>query len=330
MVSTRKFSVVLLLFCVFFFLNAVCSVSTELNVRHSFREKLRVKRQECQDGTYEHGGINCCKCAAGQRVGEHCTKTANDGKCVFCVSHFTYNSEPNSKDSCEICTSCSQENANLEEEESCTTIKDRKCRCKKGYYCPKADGTCKICNPCTRCDSTGIKDACTATSDAVCNEETAYNEESTGLPGGAVAGIVIAVLVVVAVVIVVVVFRKKILGFHKKDTPMPSGPVIDPLLPVDMESHIVEVAEIIGWKDMSQIALKCQMANAIENAKLSHHSDGEMWTQELLRKWVEAKGRPASVEMISTLRKMKKNNKADKIKDVLYPVDSPTQCSSSA
>uniref|UniRef100_A0A3P9PG30 TNFR-Cys domain-containing protein n=1 Tax=Poecilia reticulata TaxID=8081 RepID=A0A3P9PG30_POERE len=302
-----------------FFFSAVCSVSTELNVRHSFREKLRVKRQECQDGTYEHGGINCCKCAAGQRVGEHCTKTANDGKCVFCVSHFTYNSEPNSKDSCEICTSCSQENANLEEEESCTTIKDRKCRCKKGYYCPKADGTCKICNPCTRCDSTGIKDACTATSDAVCNEETAYNEESTG-----------ELLLNLFYNNTFKLLYKIYVDFICEQECCGRSHLPCLFIPVDMESHIVEVAEIIGWKDMSQIALKCQMANAIENAKLSHHSDGEMWTQELLRKWVEAKGRPASVEMISTLRKMKKNNKADKIKDVLYPVDSPTQCSSSA
>ncbi|XP_014828540.1 PREDICTED: tumor necrosis factor receptor superfamily member 22-like isoform X1 [Poecilia mexicana] len=324
MASSRKFSEVLLLFCVVLFLNDVFPVSTELNVRHSFREKLRVKRQGCQDGTYEHNGINCCKCAAGQKVVEHCTKTANDGKCAFC-DDGTYNSEPNSKDSCEICTSCGPENANLEVGERCTAINDTKCTCKEGYYCPTKEGTCKICHPCTRCDSTGIKDACTRTSDAVCKEES--HVESHALTGGAVAGIVIAVLVVVAVVNAVV-FRKKILGFLKKDTPKPSGPVSDPLLPVDMEPHIVDVAEIIGWKDMCQIALSCQMANSIENAKLSHHNDGEMWTQELLKKWMEAKGMPASVELIAILRKMRKNNKADKIKAILYPMDSPTQCSS--
>ncbi|XP_014888325.1 tumor necrosis factor receptor superfamily member 22 isoform X1 [Poecilia latipinna] len=326
MVSSRKFSVLLLLFCVVLFLNDVSPVSTELNVRHSFREKLRVKRQGCRDGTYEHNGINCCKCAAGQKVVEHCTKTADDRECAFC-DDGTYNSEPNSKDSCEICTSCGPENANLEVKERCTAINDTKCTCKEGYYCPTKEGTCKICHPCTRCDSTGIKDACTPTSDAVCNEES--SGESPGLTGGANAGIVIAVFFVVAVVVAVVaMFRKKILGFLKKDTPKPSGPVSDPLLPVDMEPHIVDIAEIIGWKDMCQIALSCQMANSIENAKLSHHNDGEMWTLELLRKWMEAKGMPASVELIAILRKMRKNSKADKIKDILYPMDSPTQCSS--
>lgn len=90
----------------------------------------------------------------------------------------------------------------------------------------------------------------------------------------------------------------------------------------------MEVAEIIGWKDMRQIALSCQMANSIENVKLSHPNDSEMWTQELLNKWVELKGMPASVELIATLRKMGKNNKADKIKEKLYPIDSPTQFSS--
>uniref|UniRef100_A0A096LZP4 Tumor necrosis factor receptor superfamily member 22-like n=1 Tax=Poecilia formosa TaxID=48698 RepID=A0A096LZP4_POEFO len=279
-------------------------------------EKLRVKRQGCQDGTYEHNGINCCKCAAGQKVVEHCTKTADDRECAFC-DDGTYNSEPNSKDSCEICTSCGPENANLEVKERCTAINDTKCTCKEGYYCPTKEGTCKICHPCTRCDSTGIKDACTRTSDAVCNEE------SSGLTGGANAGIVI----VAVVVAVVAMFRKKILEdkvlnvflfFNLKQA--------DPLL--DMEPHIVDVAEIIGWKDMCQIALSCQMANSIENAKLSHHNDGEMWTQELLKKWMEAKGMPASVELIAILRKMRKNNKADKIKAILYPMDSPTQCSS--
>ncbi|XP_014326431.1 tumor necrosis factor receptor superfamily member 6-like [Xiphophorus maculatus] len=318
MVSSRKFSEGLLLFCVFFFPNVVSPVSTELNVRHSSQVKLRVKRQECQDGTYEHGGINCCKCAAGQRLEEHCTETASYGKCVFCEDG-TYNSEPSSKDSCEICTSCGPENANLEEDRPCTTIQDRTCRCKKGHYCNTAEGTCKICHPCTRCSS--IKEHCTATTDTVCNEE------STGLSGGAVAGIVIAVLFFVAA-LGVVVFRKNILGFFKRDTSNSPGPVNDPLLPVEMEPHIVDVAEIIGWKDMRQIALGCQMANSIENVKLSHPNDSEMWTQELLNKWVELKGRPASVELIATLRKMGKNNKADKIKEKLYPIDSPAQLSS--
>ncbi|XP_054885138.1 tumor necrosis factor receptor superfamily member 26 [Poeciliopsis prolifica] len=311
--SSRKFSAGLLLLCVFFFTKAVFAESTQLNGTHTFR----VKRQGCQDGTYEHEGINCCKCAAGQRVAEHCTKTVSDGRCVFCENGSTYNSEPNSKVSCEICTSCDQENANLEEEEPCTPLKDRKCRCKEGHYCNSAEGSCKICHPCNRCSSTGVKEPCTLTSDAICKEE------STGLSGGAVAGIVITVLVFVTVALGVV-FRKKILGFWKRDASNPPGPVNDPLLPVDMEPHIVEVAEIIGWKVMSQIGLSCKMANAIDSVRHNHPGDSDMWTQELLRRWMELQGRAASVELIKTLRKMRHNNKADQIKEKLYPIDSPT------
>uniref|UniRef100_A0A3B5PQG1 Tumor necrosis factor receptor superfamily member 6-like n=1 Tax=Xiphophorus maculatus TaxID=8083 RepID=A0A3B5PQG1_XIPMA len=298
----------------YFFFSVVSPVSTELNVRHSSQVKLRVKRQECQDGTYEHGGINCCKCAAGQRLEEHCTETASYGKCVFCEDG-TYNSEPSSKDSCEICTSCGPENANLEEDRPCTTIQDRTCRCKKGHYCNTAEGTCKICHPCTRCSS--IKEHCTATTDTVCNEESTgelllnlfYNNTFK-----LVYKIICLCMINKAAVCV-------FLGCPESHLPCL-------FVPVEMEPHIVDVAEIIGWKDMRQIALGCQMANSIENVKLSHPNDSEMWTQELLNKWVELKGRPASVELIATLRKMGKNNKADKIKEKLYPIDSPAQLSS--
>ncbi|KAK5623471.1 hypothetical protein CRENBAI_013785 [Crenichthys baileyi] len=309
----------LILLHAFCFINlsirAAYSVSTEPEVRRlSFRELLRVRRQACADGTYQHDGKTCCLCAAGQHVKDHCKISADDRQCEFCQARSTYNSEPNSKMSCEPCTSCSHENANLEVEEPCTIYKDTKCKCKKDHYCTSGTGTCKICQPCDKCDSTGVKEPCSATSNAVCNEE------SKGLGGGPIAGIVFTVLFVVLFCAGLILLRKKIQERFTKpsDSPNTSNPVTDPLLPVDMAPHLTDVAEIVGWKDMQAVARSSGMSTAIESALLSHPSDSDMWTIELLKRWVEKTGRTASVELIKVLQSKNKKSKAEKIREKLY------------
>ncbi|XP_064868867.1 uncharacterized protein LOC115113221 isoform X3 [Oncorhynchus nerka] len=110
--------------------------------------KLRTKRQSCQDGTYQHEGMACCLCAAGQHLESHCSVSPEDGTCVYCDEDRTYNSDPNSLDSCEPCTSCDPK-ANLEVEDRCTIFKDSVCRCQQGHYCNKGKEHCRACYPCT-------------------------------------------------------------------------------------------------------------------------------------------------------------------------------------
>ncbi|TWW78594.1 hypothetical protein D4764_11G0007150 [Takifugu flavidus] len=66
---------------------------------------------QCVDGTYKHDGRDCCLCAAGLYLMEHCTETLQYGKCETCKDD-TYSSEPTSQMSCEPCRSCSQPNGN--------------------------------------------------------------------------------------------------------------------------------------------------------------------------------------------------------------------------
>lgn len=319
MPSSRNISTGFILFCVFYFSNLSPSISVEpAGVRRDFfRELLRVKRQECTDGTYEYDGRNCCLCPAGQRVKDHCTATPGDGKCEICEKN-TYNSEPNRKDKCDLCRSCDQANANTEVEEECTAYRDAKCKCKKDHYCTDPTGVCLICHPCDICESTGVKEACTPTSNTVCYEE------SKGLGGGGVAGIVIAVLVLAAAAAVAVVFRKKISGLFKSKSgsSSPSNPASDPLNPADMENHLQDVADILGWKDMRAVALKSNIPmSVIDGVKLSHPNDSESWTIDLLEKWMQKMGRTASVDLIRILRERGKNAKADKIVRELYGSD---------
>nr|AAL08415.1 hypothetical protein [Takifugu rubripes] len=82
----------------------------------------------CVDGTYKHDGRDCCLCAAGLYLVEHCTKTLEYGKCEACKVD-TYSN-------------------NLEEDEPCTPARNRKCRCRKDHYCSSKLEICRLCNPC--------------------------------------------------------------------------------------------------------------------------------------------------------------------------------------
>ncbi|XP_068577198.1 tumor necrosis factor receptor superfamily member 6-like isoform X2 [Cebidichthys violaceus] len=136
---------------------------------HVYVAEGRNESNPCVDGTYDHGGRRCCLCNAGQYLKEHCTTDLQYGKCENCAPKM-YSSQPNDLDSCEPCTSCSQPNANLEEKEPCTSGSDAKCRCKKDHYCSSGTETCRICNPCRECPE-GIKVACSASNNTVCNEK---------------------------------------------------------------------------------------------------------------------------------------------------------------
>ncbi|KAI3363277.1 hypothetical protein L3Q82_011905 [Scortum barcoo] len=112
-----------------------------------------------------------CLHTKGQYVKKDCFTNLQKGECELCPDG-TYTNQWNSQRSCELCTSCTQPNANLEEAEPCTRGRDRKCRCKKDHYCDSGTGTCTLCQPCTKCGTAGVKVPCTVNSDTVCNEQT--------------------------------------------------------------------------------------------------------------------------------------------------------------
>uniref|UniRef100_A0A8C6TSJ3 Tumor necrosis factor receptor superfamily member 6 n=1 Tax=Neogobius melanostomus TaxID=47308 RepID=A0A8C6TSJ3_9GOBI len=125
---------------------------------------------ECQDGTYEHKGRQCCKCPAG-KVEKHCTAQSLT-TCEPCVNG-TYQNHANDRERCDPCTSCAHSNANLEVDGQCTTYVDSTCKCKKNHYCPSGKTPCKICEPCQVCPD-GEKVACSPTNNTICNDKPKY------------------------------------------------------------------------------------------------------------------------------------------------------------
>ncbi|TNN81814.1 Tumor necrosis factor receptor superfamily member 6 [Liparis tanakae] len=180
----------------------------------------------CVDGTYEHGGRICCLCGAGQYVKEHCTTSQSYGVCELCAPN-TYSSLPNSLDSCEPCTSCSQPNG-------------------KRNRSPASES--------------------------------------------------------------------------------PTDPEMQPLAApvVDLQPHLSDIAETIGWRDMHVVAMKSRIESAIiESCRLDYPNDSQEQTLRLLHIWVESQGREASRVLIQSLQTSDRRGKAEKVMAILSKSELP-------
>ncbi|XP_070833260.1 tumor necrosis factor receptor superfamily member 6 [Chaetodon trifascialis] len=282
-------------------------------VLFSHRVSVVVSSSQCVDGNYSHAGRDCCLCAAGQRLVEHCSTNLNYGKCDPCDPD-KYSSHPTSEMSCEPCTSCAQI-MNLEEDEPCTAAQDRKCRCKKDHFCGSTTEICRLCYPCKQCGAEGIKVPCAGHNDTVCNDKI-----EGMVSGGKIAGAVVGVIALIAVVGVAVFFWKK---KKRQQTPdkLPNGNEADvemQHLKVDLQPHLSDIARVIGWKDMKDVAVRSRMRNTdIEACKLDHPSDSQEQTFQLLREWTESQGMNAGITLIQSLRNGGKIRKAEEVEDIL-------------
>ncbi|XP_034041431.1 tumor necrosis factor receptor superfamily member 6-like [Thalassophryne amazonica] len=278
------------------------------------QELSRAKRELCQDGTYDYEGRTCCLCHIGQRVKEHCTVDGDNPECEFCPAG-EYNSHPSSNKFCEPCTSCAQINANLEEAETCTRARDTVCRCKSQHYCSLE--LCKICYPCKECGEEGIKEVCTPTNDTVCNIKG--DKQSVGM----YVGISIAVLVIIGLVVTGLYCSKKSKSPGTLNE-IQVGSTTDnkelvPLNDVELSPHIPEIAKVLGWTVMKNLALSSGMLSTeIDSCKMNHPQDVSEQTVDLLQKWENRMGRKAGRELLKMLQNNNNNLKAEKVKDILY------------
>ncbi|KAM3605734.1 uncharacterized protein V6R79_003827 [Siganus canaliculatus] len=279
---------------------------------------------QCQDGTYEHGKRTCCLCGIGYHLEQHCTSVPADRTCTPCREGETYMSQPNDLTSCDSCTSCSHENDNLEEDEPCLPSRDRKCRCKKDHYCVSWTNSksCMLCQPCAQCGSEGVKTECTNSSDTVCNDK----RQGTNL--GIVVGILVAVIAILAAAAVGFWFIRK-RKLRQQTTRHPSGEdpadalsqaMID-LKDVDLQPHLPDIAELIGWNDMKNAAMRGKIPEtSIENCALNHPNDHSEQALELLGVFVQHHGSEAPNKILRILQDMGKKAKAEKLKVMLRAV----------
>ncbi|XP_036980677.1 tumor necrosis factor receptor superfamily member 6 [Acanthopagrus latus] len=283
-----------------------------------------VASSQCVDGTYDHGELKCCKCGIGLYVKEHCTANLQFGQCEPCNAG-TFSSHPTGQTYCEPCTSCSHVNANLEVEEECTSAVNRKCRCKKDHYCISPRDTCKLCSPCATCPE-GIKVPCIANNNTVCNEE---QKEANNT--GTVVGIIIAIVLIAVVGVAVWYYRRKQqrqnLSFQHPngtvdiaDVELNEGQRLIKIPDMDLQSYIPTIAEVIGWNDMKDIAIRSRIPmTKIDDCRHNNPNNAGEQTVELLGIWVESQGLAAGDKLYQLLETTGKKLKADKVRGILLP-----------
>ncbi|XP_019747298.1 tumor necrosis factor receptor superfamily member 6-like isoform X2 [Hippocampus comes] len=273
--------------------------------------RLQKKREVlCADGLYQHDSITCCLCAIGQRLKKHCTAASpQDTQCELCEPGL-YNSHPNQDSNCKRCTSCSHQNANLEVESACTRARDTKCRCKAHHYCISAnDQDCKLCSSCTECGLEGVKVACTATNDTVCNDKLKVRSH-----------VWIAVAVACAAVTIIVIgvcFRRnrKQRRNNQQSSNNPATVRLE-MEPINNPSrHLPAIAKDLGWKTMVEVAMRSGMNPVrIDGCKIDNPHDSEERTLQLLRMWTQEQGMDAMKNLIQILHDIKQKGKAQKVK----------------
>ncbi|XP_077350996.1 tumor necrosis factor receptor superfamily member 6 isoform X2 [Festucalex cinctus] len=292
-----------------FFILVLFGSCSSLGVDGSLQTQKK-REVQCADGMYQHDTRICCLCAIGQRLKEHCTAAhPQDTQCELCEPG-TFNSHPNQNRNCQRCTSCSHRNANLGVETACTRARDATCRCDAHHYCISAkDQDCKLCSSCTECGTEGVKVACTATNDTVCNdklEERSY--------AWAVVAVVCAVVATIVIGLCIRRNGKKRRGQQQR--PIQSTSDTMEMQPINIpytSRHLPAIVEQLGWTTMSKVAIWSGMNPVIvESCQLNHPHDSQEQTLQLLKTFVQEKGKDAMDNLIQILHDIKQKDKAQK------------------
>lgn len=92
---------------------------------------------------------------------------------------------------------------------------------------------------------------------------------------------------------------------------------------VNLFPHLPKIADIIGWKDMEAIAIAHNIPLvSIESVKLNNPGNCEEQTLQLLIQFHEKCSQEAAEKLVDSLRRNRKNDKADKVVRLLNSAES--------
>ncbi|XP_051578258.1 tumor necrosis factor receptor superfamily member 26 isoform X1 [Myxocyprinus asiaticus] len=275
---------------------------------------LRRKREICMNGEYQHEGKTCCRCPTGYRVLSDCTDK-NITECERCDSR-SFMSHPNQDHTCQPCKICNP-NANMEMKEKCSPYSDTVCGCQEDHYCDKGD-LCRSCYPCDTCEERGgVKTLCTPTKNTVCNDT-----QGSYITGKILAAILLLLFGLIAVCMVVFfLWKKNMFCFNGKQTIEKEDleETLAYLKDVDLNPYLSDIASVLGWKLMKNIAQHTGMTKVdIEEHELNHPGNVKEQTYDLLEAWSQRQGlKGAYPTLIKTLCDIKNKKTADQVQKII-------------
>lgn len=86
---------------------------------------------------------------------------------------------------------------------------------------------------------------------------------------------------------------------------------------VDLNPLSPEIADIVGWQDMKDIAISVGIRNERIDSVRRNEVSGHEQTLELLHIFIEKQSRQAASQLILALRRKGKNRKADEVERLL-------------
>lgn len=87
---------------------------------------------------------------------------------------------------------------------------------------------------------------------------------------------------------------------------------------VELQPHLPDIADLIGWKVMKEIAMRSNISNTkIDSVQQDNPRDAQEQTLELLKFYVECQGRNAAKNLVDMLQENKHKDKAEKVAGLL-------------
>nr|XP_009933987.1 PREDICTED: tumor necrosis factor receptor superfamily member 6 [Opisthocomus hoazin] len=295
-------------------------------VHNKFITRRIIAKRETKCNVDEYSlGVQCCKkCKRGLVKNISCPTDISD-HCVPCKNGKEYIDHDNDLDECMRCSLCDSV-FGLEVTKNCTPEHNTECTCAKNHFC-NSSIPCRLCSPCTICESGLIEKQCTSTSDTVCGTKEG------GTLWWAIA--LIIVLVLAAAAGARIYYKRKQKGLSntedlseivpKQEVSYENVPLIS--TDVDLSSHVAGIVEEMTLQEVKTFVRYHKVPEPIIDQTVRDYvNDTSEQKIKLFQVWYQRHGmKGAYGTLISSLRQFKMCTAADKIEEKLKAAVSSCQ-----
>ncbi|XP_072280995.1 tumor necrosis factor receptor superfamily member 6 [Pyxicephalus adspersus] len=322
MVSLRAFVILVIIHCHFAFSMKIFQDSSDEHVKKKddLFHRLFKRQQSCDKGEY-HGEKHCCKlCGEGTHVESECTEPHGEPACRECTEGVDFMDKINGYPECQKCRHCDP-GLGQKVLQICTASQNTVCECKEGFFCSDDSLAGQSCSQCRHC--THKLRLCTQNCKLQIFKNNSTTKSNLGLHRNHLIAAILAPIVGLILISVAIYFciRRKneicnqLAGYN---TSFNQNPVLEcppNLENISLETHLYDIASILGQKSVLKLVTKTLTAVEIEEIKTNYSNNAREEKYELLKKWYNVKGRQGALKcLIKNSTKWEAENIIEQIK----------------